>query len=282
MNTTIEALSRPSYRALAIRLRNAARMVKLAQCYRERVGELPPGPVLSLSPWSLAKAILAGVKFPVHDDMIYDFDHNGEGDTFVLESPMPEFVHFHGLDADGDFYDWDPPFQLALALFEAGEEGENINPYSPEATEWWEEHRERLPELPALADLDYTQVCERLQRLPAPFSGLYAIQQWCEGDTGYLFADIPCAYAHDMDLADLDWSAAAIRRLEEDYARADAEIFVPALELADLCARQSRPAGRQPEALDVCLRLACGLPVEYTFRDGELIVIETERIAANC
>jgi len=50
---------------------------------------------------------------------------------------------------------------------------------------------------------------------------------------------------------------------------------VPALELADLCARQ-------PEALGVCLRLACGLPVEYTFRDGELIVIETELVSANC
>lgn len=267
----------PSYRGLASRLRGAARMIRLARTYRARVGELPPppggtaaGPLLTLSPWALAKAILAGVKFPAHtEDMEFDFDrHTADADAFVLEHLMAEFVHFEGLDSDALFEDWDPPFHLALAFFEAGEEEHSMNPYGPEATEWWEEHRERLG-LPYLADMDYSEIVERLQGLPAPFSGLYAIAQWCEGDTGCYFADIPCAYAHDMEMVDIDWSPETIEMLERDYAKAEAEIFKPAWELADLCARQ-------PEALDVCLRLACELPVEYTFRDGELVVLERE------
>jgi hypothetical protein len=202
-----------------------------------------------------AKKLLEGIGdklgdlFPVHDfyleeALYYEFDSDLLDIGYI---GLTDIVHFEGLDVDREWDDWYEAFKLAIALLNAGEPA-YPGIYDGELRGWWEKQSERF-ELPPLGEVDLKQVVERVKALPAPWNGLFALLRWVGGDTGNLFVDISCGYAHQVVW--LDWSVETIRDLQQQYGQAKREIFDPAWELTRLCEDN-------PQALGVCFDLALG------------------------
>lgn len=212
--------------------------------------------------------------FPVHTDMVYEETHHYQGE--MPDVPFNHVVCLQGADCEMQWEDWHDVVKLMIALGQAGpaaQESPYFSPYPDDIPIWWQQMATRY-RLPPLAEIDRKGMLVRLESLPEPWNGLYAIWRWLDADTGNLFVDIPCAYCTEMDMTDLDWNVETVRRLEQEWQWAEREIFGPMNRLQDLLARD-------PAALGTCFDLILGrqslaLPVPTAPRPLVEILAEEE------
>ncbi len=271
----------PSYAALADELRFSYKVANLAAVEGALLGRPPDYDVnTAQGVFDLCDGIVGALneRFPtwLEPAGIYDIPHltRDEYVCTVWDFELWDVACFLGLCVDNVHFPhlrW--PMQLTLALSNCTQDNSwsdfgGQGPFYGQACAWWEDHAAKFA-LPPLDQVAYPEVKARLNAAwdywPEPWNGVGAAWYWLNGETGYLFADIPGEYAHEVDLSDLDWTMDAIERLTQDYQDADRRVFTPVSRLDDLC-------DKEDEAKATCFDLALGR-ILWENRDGELIVL---------
>jgi len=259
----------PSYVNIVERLVYVERLANLLHIAQELTGETPAidaGDVDAMVAFLANVIELLGRRFPICEPFIVYEMATPAG---ITEIELRDLVYFQGLDYERGWDEWLAAFQLVLAITHAGDDFWYFGPYDRHVLEWWKIYMDDF-DLPPLGELSFFEMRGRLEHLPEPWSGLWAILRWIEADTGYVFADIPVVYERQADgYYDTTWNWSSVEMLTEDYKAADREIFSPAWKLARLCEQDDNAV------LRTCFDLVLGrveaqnAPVPLVLAEGE-------------
>lgn len=252
------ALAKHSY--ITDRLSTVSGLSGMLDVHQKMIGPIPKGPTNFESLEKIIQAITdtLGQRFPVHVDYPYNLMPE---DVYYVR--LDDIICMQGHDVDWPFEELSPLEQLAWALTLGGKNSPwSYSGHDDLAVAWWENHRTGT-DRPPLEDLDCDEIKFRLAGLPEPYIGLWAAWRFILGETGFLFADVPCSYSHELGLG-LEWDMENIEMLTLDYQAADRQIFSPSWTLKEML-------HKDPDLMGFLIDLALGR-VNAEIRDGELIV----------